>query len=266
MNKIILVLIFLLFGRYNIDAEPIRLATTTSTENSGLLKVIIPHYESDTGYKVYVISVGTGQALRMGQDGNVDVVLVHAPKAEKRFVKAGYGINRRSLMFNDFVIVGPYDDPAKIRGHNDLLRSLEGIANGKHLFVSRGDDSGTHKKELNIWQKARLKPEISWYREVGQGMARVLQMANELNAYTITDRGTWLVMRPKLSLDLLFEGDPELYNPYSIIAVNPARFPSVNYLGAMSLIAWLTSVKGQKHIKNFRLKGERLFFPTAINK
>ena len=209
MNKIILALIFLFFVRYTIDAEPIRLATTTSTENSGLLKVIIPHYESDTGYKVHVISVGTGQALRMGQDGNVDVVLVHAPNAEKRFVKAGYGINRRSLMFNDFVIVGPDDDPAKIGSHNELLRSLEEIAFGKHLFVSRGDDSGTHKKELNLWKKARLKPELSWYREVGQGMSRVLQMANELNAYTITDRGTWIVMRSKLSLQVLVEGDSD---------------------------------------------------------
>ena len=264
MKKIVFAFLFHIFGTGIIQAEPIRLATTTSTENSGLLNVIIPYFEKRTGNVVHVLSVGTGQALRMGQDGNVDVVLVHAPKAEIRFVDAGYGLNRRSLMFNDFVIVGPADDPAQIHGENDAVRSLQKIARGKYLFVSRGDDSGTHKKEVNLWKKAKWKPNLSWYLEVGQGMGRVLQMANELNAYTLTDRGTWLVMRSKLSLKLFAEGDAELYNPYSIIAVNPARYPSINYLGAMSLIAWLTSVEGQNRIRNFRLKGQPLFFPTAI--
>ena len=248
-----------------VKGEPIKLATTTSTENSGLLKVIIPYFEKRTGNVVHVLAVGTGQALRMGQDGNVDVVLVHAPKEEMRFVDAGYGLNRRSIMFNDFVIVGPDNDPAKIQGQHDVLKSLKNIAHGKYLFVSRGDDSGTHKKEVHLWKKAQLKPELSWYREVGQGMGRVLQMANELNAYTITDRGTWLVMRSKLSLKLYVEGDSLLFNPYSVIAVNPERYPTINYLGAMSLIAWLTSVEGQNLIKNFRMKGQPLFFPTAIN-
>jgi tungstate transport system substrate-binding protein len=264
MNKLLLVFILYIFSTGFVQAEPVRLATTTSTENSGLLKVLIPYFEKQTGNVVHVLSVGTGHALRMGQDGNVDVVLVHAPIAEMRFVDAGYGLNRRSLMYNDFVIVGPANDPANIHGENNAVRSLQKIARGKHLFVSRGDDSGTHKKELYLWKKANLKPELLWYREVGQGMGRVLQMANELRAYTITDRGTWMVMRSKLSLKLLAEGDAELYNPYSIIAVNPARYPSINYLGAMSLIAWLTSVEGQNRIRNFRLDGQPLFIPTAI--
>ncbi len=266
MKKTLLVAILYFFCAGLVQAEPIRLATTTSTDNSGLLKVLIPYFEKQTGHVVHVLSVGTGHALRMGQDGNVDVVLVHAPTAEMRFVDAGYGLNRRNLMYNDFVIVGPADDPANIHGENNAVRSLQKIARGKILFVSRGDDSGTHKKELYLWKKAKWIPELSWYREVGQGMGRALQMANELNAYTITDRGTWLVMRSQLSLKLLAEGDAELYNPYSIIAVNPARYPSINYLGAMSLIAWLTSVEGQNRIRNFRLEGQALFIPTAIKK
>ena len=264
MNKLLFLFLLYIYGTGFVLAEPIRLATTTSTENSGLLKVLIPYFEKQTGNVVHVLAFGTGQALLMGQEGNVDVVLVHAPKDELRFVDAGYGLNRRTLMFNDFVIVGPSNDPANILGENNVVRSLQKIARGKYLFVSRGDDSGTHKKELHLWKKAKFEPEHLWYREVGQGMGRVLQMANELRAYTITDRGTWLVMRSKLSLKLLAEGDSELYNPYSIIAVNPARFPSINYLGAMSLIAWLTSVEGQTRIRNFRLEGQTLFIPNAI--
>ena len=264
MKKILFLVLAHFLGLGLVHAEVIRLATTTSTENSGLLKVLIPYFEKQTGNVVHVLSVGTGQALRMGQDGNVDVVLVHAPKSEMRFVDAGYGLNRRSVMFNDFVIVGPENDPAKILGEKDTVKIFQKIANAKYLFVSRGDDSGTHKKELFLWEKAKLKPGLSWYREVGQGMGRALQIANELKAYTITDRGTWLVMRSKLSLKLLAEGDAELYNPYSIIAVNPARFPSINYLGAMSLIAWLTSIEGQDRISKFSLEGQPLFFPSAI--
>lgn len=265
MRKILIWFLCYFFCGFFVQAEPIRLATTTSTENSGLLQELLPNFEKKTGNQVHVLSVGTGHALRMGQDGNVDVVLVHAPKAEMRFLAAGYGINRRSVMLNDFVFVGPEKDPAAIRGERDAVRALQKIARGKHLFVSRGDDSGTHKKELYLWNKAEWKPERKWYREAGQGMGRVLQMANELNAYTISDRGTWLMLRSKLLLKLLVEGDPELSNPYSIIAVNPARYPGINYLGAMSLIAWLTSVEGQKLIGNFRLAGQSLFLPTAIN-
>ncbi|SVA32942.1 uncharacterized protein METZ01_LOCUS85796, partial [marine metagenome] len=264
VKKYLLWFLFCYLNSGIIQAEPIRLATTTSTDNSGLLREIIPHFEQKTGNVVHVLSVGTGHALRLGQDGNVDVVLVHAPNAEMHWVEAGYGVNRRSVMVNDFVIVGPENDPAAIRGERDAVRTLQKIARGKHIFVSRGDDSGTHKKEMALWKKTRMKPSVTWYRETGQGMGRVLQMADELNAYTISDRGTWLVLRSKLSLKLLFEGDPELHNPYSIIAVNPSRYPGINYMGAMSLIAWLTSVDGQNQIRKFKLDGQSLFFPTAI--
>lgn len=264
MKKILVGFLFFFFCAVCLQAEPIRLATTTSTENSGLLQVLIPHFKKQTGYEVHVLSVGTGQALRMGKDGNVDVVMVHAPKAERRFVEAGFGVNRRSVMGNDFVFVGPENDPAGIRGERDAVKALQKIARGKHIFVSRGDDSGTHKKELSLWKKANWKLRETWYREAGQGMGRVLQMADELNAYTISDRGTWLVLRSKLFLKLLAEGDPALDNPYSMIAVNPARYPSINYLGAMSLIAWMTSVEGQNHIHNFQLESQPLFIPSAI--
>ena len=245
--------------------KTIRLASTTSTENSGLLEFLIPFFEKKTGYELNVIVAGTGQALRMARDGNVDVILVHAPAAEKIFIESGFGVNHRSVMYNDFVIVGPEKDPAGIFGESDALKVFKMIAKKKHLFVSRGDDSGTHKKELFLWKKTKLKPEKLWYREVGQGMGRVLQMSGELNAYTITDRGTWLTMSSKLSLKLLSEGDPVLHNPYSIIAINPSRYPKINYLGAMTLIAWITSVEGQKLINEFRINGKILFFPTAIN-
>ncbi|MBS1256923.1 MAG: Tungstate-binding protein TupA [Deltaproteobacteria bacterium] len=264
-KKSILVFLIYIFSAGNIFAEPVRLATTTSTDNSGLIRELTPYFEKRTGFQLQVVSVGTGQALRMGQDGNVDVLLVHAPAAEKAFVEAGFGINRRAVMFNDFVFAGPESDPAGIGGESDAVRVLQKIARGKHIFVSRGDDSGTHKKELSLWKKAKLKRHKSWYREAGQGMGRVLQIADEMNAYTIVDRGTWLAFQLKLSLKLLAEGDTELHNPYSIIAVNPARYPGINYLGAMSLIAWLTSVEGQKQISNFIINGRSLFTPVAIN-
>ena len=248
-----------------VSAKNIRLASTTSTENSGLLKYLIPFFEEKTGYQVNVIVAGTGQALRMGRDGNVDALLVHAPFAEREFIESGFGVNRRSVMYNDFIFVGPENDPAKIFGESNALKVLEKIAIKKQIFVSRGDDSGTHKKELSLWEKVNFKPDKTWYREVGQGMGRVLQISGEINAYTMTDRGTWLTMSSKLSLKLLSEGDSKLHNPYSIIAVNPSRYPTINYMGAMSLIAWMTSVDGQKLIKEFKINGETLFEPTAIN-
>ena len=264
VKKYLLWFLFFYLNSGIIQAEPIRLATTTSTDNSGLLQEIIPYFEQKTRNVVHVLSVGTGHALRLGQDGNVDVVLVHAPNAEMHWLEAGYGVNRRSVMVNDFVILGPKNDPAGIRGERNAVKTLQKIARGKHIFVSRGDDSGTHKKEMALWKKARMTPSVTWYRETGQGMGRVLQMADELNAYTISDRATWLVLRSKLSLKLLFEGDPELHNIYSIIAVNPSRYPGINYMGAMSLIAWLTSVDGQNKIRKFKFDGQSLFFPIAI--
>ncbi len=262
-KKLITVILYILSTGI-IFGEPVRLATTTSTDNSGLIRELLPYFEKKTGNELLVISAGTGQALRMGQDGNVDVLLVHEPEAEKRFVDAGYGVNRRAVMFNDFVFVGPESDPAGVNGERDVINTLKKIFIGEHIFISRGDYSGTHKKELILWKKAGLKPHKSWYREVGLGMGRVLQIADELNAYTISDRGTWLAFKSKLSLKLLSEGDTKLYNPYSIIAVNPDRYPEINYLGAMSLIDWITSAEGQEKIGNFRINDQILFTPVTL--
>lgn len=252
-------------GSASLAAGPtIRLATTTSTDNSGLLKALLPPFEQSTGYKVHVIAVGTGKALRLGQNGDVDVVMVHAPAAEQRFVDAGHGVNRRDFMYNDFVIVGPKNDPAGVRGMRDAAGTLKRIAERQAPFVSRGDDSGTHKKELSLWAMAGAKPQGSWYRAAGQGMGKVLQMATELEAYTLTDRGTWLAMQGKLTLDVLVEGDERLANPYGVIAVNPNRYPDINYKGAMALIAWVTSPEGQTIIRDFKVNGHALFIPTAV--
>jgi tungstate transport system substrate-binding protein len=242
----------------------LRLATTTSTENSGLLKVLLPAFERDTGYTVHVIAVGTGKALKMGQDGDVDVIMVHARADEEKFVAAGYGVNRRDLMYNDFVIVGPKHDPAKLRQAPDAATALTRIAEQRVAFISRGDESGTHKKETEIWKARGLSPSGGWYRAIGQGMEQALQMASETQGYALTDRGTWLVLRSKLDLEIVHEGDERLFNPYGIVAVNPARYADVNYQGAMALIAWLTSIPGQKMIADFTADGAPLFFPVAV--
>ncbi|MFP4610824.1 MAG: substrate-binding domain-containing protein [Thiohalophilus sp.] len=242
----------------------VRLATTTSTENSGLLQAILPAFEKSTGYEVQVIAVGTGKALRMGRDGDVDIVLVHAPPAEEKFVNNGYGVNHRQVMYNDFVIVGPKNDPANIRDMQDPLKALAKIARHQARFVSRGDDSGTNKKELQLWNAAGINPAGSWYREAGQGMGKVLQMSGELDAYTLSDRATWLAMQDNLSLAILAEGDPRLYNPYGIIAVNPERYPGINYAGALAMIDWITAKQGQQLIGRYHLQGKQLFTPMAL--
>ena len=245
-------------------ADTLRLATTTSTENSGLLAAILPDFEQKTGIGVHVIAVGTGKALRMGRDGDVDVVLVHARPAEETFVAEGYGVERHPVMHNDFVIVGPADDPAGIAGSGDAASALKRIAASQARFVSRGDDSGTHKKELSLWRAAGIAPQGRWYLQAGQGMGKVLQMASEMQAYTMTDRGTWLAMRDKLDLKLLVEGDERLFNPYGIIAVNPARHPGVKYREANELIKWFTSEETKRKIAAFRIGGEQLFVPDSI--
>ncbi len=241
----------------------IRLATTTSTENSGLLNHLLPVFHSASGYKVHVIAVGTGKALRMAQDGDVDVVLVHAPEAEAGFVDAGYGDHRHAVMYNDFVVVGPGNDPAKIHAADDIHAAMERIAAAKSLFISRGDDSGTHKKENQLWKTAGIKPDNSWHREAGQGMGKILQIAAELDAYTLTDRGTWLAYRDKSSLKILFEGDAALHNPYGIIAVSATRYPDINHAGALALIKWIRSKEAQQLIGDYRIGETRLFTPSA---
>lgn len=244
----------------------LRLSTTTSTENSGLLAALIPPFEARFGLQVDVIPVGTGKALKLAEGGDVDVTLVHAPELEEQFMKQGFGVNRRYVMYNDFVIVGPPHDPAGIKNAPDAKSAFRRIAQTKDLFVSRGDRSGTHIKELNLWGKTGLSPSLPWYLESGRGMGAVLIIADQKRAYTLTDRGTFLSFRQKLDLAVLVEGDPALFNPYHVIATNPERHPHVNYLGAMLLIGWLTSPEGQEVIAIFGTEefGRPLFTPAAI--
>jgi tungstate transport system substrate-binding protein len=264
--RLVLISIVLITGNsYAEDnqKQTIRLATTTSTDNSGLLADILPPFSEATGYLVHVIAVGTGKALRMGRDGDVDVVLVHARTAEDKFVDQGHGVKRYGVMYNDFVLVGPADDPADIGKAENVITALKSIAEHKASFISRGDDSGTHKKELGLWKKSTVKATGEWYREVGQGMGKVLQIASEMDAYTLTDRGTWLAYQAKSPLKISFEGDPLLFNPYGIIAVNPERYPDTNLKGANALIKWLISPDGQTRIGNFRMGKHQLFTPSA---
>ena len=241
----------------------LKLATTTSTDNSGLLGAILPPFEQEYGVKVDVIAVGTGRALKLAENGDVDLVLVHAREAEEQFINQGFGVNRRDVMYNDFVIVGPEGDPAEIGQSASAPEALGSIASKTLPFVSRGDDSGTHKKELKLWKASGMEPGGEWYVEAGQGMGAVLQMASEKQAYSLTDRGTWIAFSKKLDLAILFEGDPMLFNPYGIIAVNPALHGHADYMNAMLLIAWLTSPKGQKLIADFKKDGQVLFIPST---
>lgn len=242
----------------------VRLATTTSTASSGLLDAILPKFETECGCKVHVIAVGTGKALKLGEDGNVDVVLVHARPAEDAFVAAGHGIDRRDVMYNDFVLIGPNNDPAEIRGEKDVLVAMKKIADAKWKFVSRGDDSGTDQMERGYWRDLGIKPDGQrWYSAAGQGMGEVLMMSGEMRAYTLTDRGTYISFRDKIGLPILMQGDSRMFNPYGIIAVNPKKYPKTNYQGATELINWMTSPEGQKLIGDFKVGGEQLFLPSA---
>ena len=244
------------------EASLVRMATTTSTENSGLLAVIQPAFEKALNIKVHVIAVGTGKALELGRRGDVDVVLVHAKPAEEAFVAAGYGLARHEIMYNDFIIVGPPDDPAAVSGLQDAGKALARIAAAGQAFVSRGDDSGTHKKELAIWQQAGVEPRGRWYRQVGQGMGKTLQIAGEMDAYTLVDRGTWLAYRANSPLKLLLAGGAGLKNAYGIIAVSPKRFPSVNAAAVQRLIRWFESDAAHELIAGYRVDGEQLFYPV----
>lgn len=242
----------------------IKLATTTSTENSGLLDELLPVFEDQSGYRVDVIAVGTGKAIAHGEAGDVDLIMVHARSREDAFVDAGYGVNRRDLMHNDFVILGPAEDPAGIKGGTGAAEALARIAEAEADFVSRGDDSGTHTKERSLWAAAEVEPAGKWYKEAGQGMGAVLTMTNDMGGYTMADRGTYLAMMDTLALEVLVEGDPALYNPYGVIAVNPQRHPHVNNQGAMAFIDFLTGETGQSIIRGYRRNGEVLFFPDVI--
>lgn len=260
---LVVVLSFFLSAAFCAEQKVLKLATTTSTQNSGLLEYLLPFFAKESGYETHVIAVGTGKALRMGCDGDADVVLVHAPKAEKAFVEKGCGEKRHAVMANDFVIVGPKDDPARLAAASSAADNLKLIQQGQSLFVSRGDDSGTHKKELGLWRNAGIKPAGKWYREAGQGMGKVLQMAGEMDAYTLTDRATWLAYKAKSPLQIAYEGDAVLQNPYSIIAVNAGKYPDINYTGAAVLIDWITGRDAQRLIADFKIENTQLFKPTA---
>ena len=241
------------------------LVSTTSTQDSGLLDVLLPAFTEKTGYSVQLVAVGSGQALKIGEQGNADVILLHSPAAEKEFVARGFGIDRRLVMHNDFVIVGPPSDPARIRGQNPV-EALKRIFTACATFVSRGDDSGTHVKELALWKNAELDPVgKAWYLETGQGQGATLSIAFEKGGYALTDRGTFLAYKSNIDLEILIEGDPFLLNVYHVIIVNPEKWPSVNLEGAKAFADFITSPEGQEIIGEFGVEkyGEPLFFPDA---
>jgi tungstate transport system substrate-binding protein len=249
-------------------AEPqtLILATTTSTENSGLLAYILPDFEAETGAQVDVIAVGTGQALKLGEDGNADVLLVHARSKEDAFVDAGHGARREDVMYNDFVVVGPADDPAGLRGLTAAAEAFQKLAQAQAPFVSRGDDSGTHTKEKAIWAAAEIEPAGDWYISAGQGMGAVLTMANEQQAYTLSDRATYLARTLEgIDLEILVEGDPILFNPYGVIAINPDKGEHIKADLANDFIDWLISVPTQEKIAQFGVDdfGSPLFTPDS---
>lgn len=248
------------------DRQSITVASTTSTEASGLFGEIIPQFEDATGIDVKVVAVGTGQAIEIARRGDADVLFVHHKPSERAFVANGYGVERHAVMYNDFIIVGPSADPAGIGGMDDAAAAFEQIAAAEAPFASRGDNSGTNKKELGIWASAGIDPtEVggSWYRETGSGMGKTLNTAASMNAYALADRGTWISFDNRQDLELLVEGDETLFNPYGVILVNPEKHPHVNAEAGQQFIDWLTSDAGQQAITDFRLRGQQLFHPNA---
>ena len=249
------------------EAQPryITLASTTSTEQSGLFKHLLPVFEKKTGIRVRVVAVGTGQALDMGRRGDADVALVHDKTSEERFVAEGWYVDRRDVMYNDFVVVGPKSDPARAHGA-DTVAALKKISEQKAPFASRGDKSGTHAAELRLWQIAGIDPASgkgTWYRETGSGMGPTLNTASAMNAYALADRGTWLSFKNRGNLTILVEGDKRLFNQYGVMLVNPARHPHVKKAEGLAFMDWLVSAEGQKAIADYKINGEQLFFPNA---
>lgn len=244
--------------------QRLRLATTTSTENTGLLVALNRPFEALHGVKVHVIPVGTGKALRLGENGDVDLVLVHAPAAEKAFVQAGFGVRRLPVMHNDFVLLGPLTEPAGVTAAADITSAMSNIAHHEITFVSRGDDSGTHKKELSLWEAAGVKPSGEWYLSAGQGMGATLRITHEKQAYALTDRATYLAYQQQLDLKIVFEGAPAFFNPYHAILVNPARHPHVKTGLATKYVDFIRGEHGQQIIRDFRMAGEQLFHPDVI--
>jgi len=292
ISVLISLVFFLLPFTVKGESKTIKMSTTTSTENSGLLDVLLPEFTKDTGIEVKVFAKGTGTAIRDGVDGNVDIIFVHARDREKKFIADGYGIRRYAVMHNDFILLGPLQDPAGIRAQKDAAVALNHIAYSKALFVSRGDDSGTHNKEQALWEATGLALDVKestivkkgkkrtvsfmqpqgsqkWYFSIGQGMGKAITFADEKRAYTLADRGTYIKYKygceEGLDLEVLCEGDPLLNNPYGLIPVNPAKHPHVRYDLAEQFAKWLVSAKGQSLILNYRLLGKQLFYPDSLN-
>ena len=287
----LLVVCFMFSGASAKEEKVLKMSTTTSTENSGLLDVLLPAFKKDTGISVKVFAKGTGASIRDGMDGNVDVIFVHAKGREEKFVAEGYGTKRYAVMHNDFVILGPAADPAGIKGMKDAAKSFWNIAGAEARYVSRGDDSGTHTKEQALWKASGLpmktetkeivkkgkKAQVSfkhpdglgkWYISIGQGMGKTLTYAEEKQAYTLADRGTYLKYKfgrkQGLDLDILCEGDPNLFNPYGVIPVNPKKYPHVKHEWAKALAQWLVSQKAQALIAGYKIQGQLAFFPDAV--
>ena len=262
---VVVALFVFLIVRREQPPETLILATTTSTYDSGLLDVLLPPFEERYNVRVKVISVGTGAAIRMGEAGDADIILIHHREGEDKFVAEGYGTDRFDMMFNDFIIAGPEDDPAGIRGKEDVTRALEKIAEARASFVSRGDDSGTHRRELSLWEAAGITPEDEWYFETGDGMGATLRVANEKEAYLLVDRGTFLAHKGRgdIALAVMVEKDERLLNPYGILPVCPRRHPHVNYELAMNLVRYFQSEEGREIIRTFGIEkfGEPLFIP-----
>ena len=264
--QVLLLLLLLGPGTAATAEEFITLSSTTSTQNSGLFDYLLPKFKEKTGIDVHVIAVGTGQALKLAEKGDADVILVHDKDAELKFVKKGYGMERREVMYNDFVIVGPKNDPAGVRGLKDAVQSFGKIAAAQSNFVSRADDSGTHRQELRLWEEARVDVKAfsgKWYKEVGAGMGATLNTAAGINAYTMSDRATWVTFRNKSDLELLDEGDPKLFNQYAVILVNPSLHKNVKTEAARQFSDWLVSPETQTLIGSFQVEGQVLFHPNA---
>ncbi|WP_425039025.1 substrate-binding domain-containing protein [Primorskyibacter sp. S187A] len=265
MTRLFVLLTTLLFSTALASAETLKLAVTTSFHNSGLADVLMPEIAGDLGLEVQLLVVGTGQALKLGRAGDVDAILVHSRAAEEAFVADGAGTHRREIMYNDFVFIGPSEDPAQVGSANAAVDALQGIAKAEAIFVSRGDDSGTHKKELGLWADADLDVADfgGWYRAVGAGMGAALNTASGMNAYILSDRASWLTFGNKGDLALLFAGDPELFNQYAFLPVNPEKHPHVAHARALELQGWLVSERAKALINGYRVSGEALFVFNA---
>jgi tungstate transport system substrate-binding protein len=259
-------LAFCLLGPVHAQQRHITVASTTSTEQSGLFKHLLPLFEKKTGVQVRVVALGTGQALDMGRRGDVDVVFVHAKPLEEKFLAEGHGVKRFDVMYNDFVLIGPAADPAKVRGGKDVLEAFRNLRAARAPFVSRGDKSGTHFAELEIWKAAGIdiaKDKGAWYRDTGQGMGPALNTAAGMNAYILADRGTWLSFKNRADLAIVVEGDKRLFNQYGIMLVNPQKHPSVKKDLGQAFIDWIVSPDGQNAIADYKIGGQQLFFPNA---